>query len=96
MSSCFLLAMKDDSIEGIFETLKLCAQISKSAGGIGLSVHDIRAQGSYIKGSGGSSNGLVPMLRVFDNTARYVDQGGGKRKGAFACYLEPWHADTLS
>jgi len=96
MSSCFLLAMKDDSIEGIFETLKLCAQISKSAGGIGLSVHDIRAQGSYIKGSGGSSNGLVPMLRVFDNTARYVDQGGGKRKGAFACYLEPWHADILS
>lgn len=96
MSSCFLLAMKDDSIEGIFETLKLCAQISKSAGGIGISVSDIRAQGSYIKGSGGCSNGLVPMLRVFDNTARYVDQGGGKRKGAFACYLEPWHADVLS
>jgi len=96
MSSCFLLAMKDDSIEGIFETLKLCAQISKSAGGIGISISDIRAQGSYIKGSGGSSNGLVPMLRVFDNTARYVDQGGGKRKGAFAVYLEPWHADVLS
>eukprot|EP00316_Scyphosphaera_apsteinii_P008057 CAMPEP_0119310340 /NCGR_PEP_ID=MMETSP1333-20130426/18895_1 /TAXON_ID=418940 /ORGANISM="Scyphosphaera apsteinii, Strain RCC1455" /LENGTH=786 /DNA_ID=CAMNT_0007314509 /DNA_START=39 /DNA_END=2399 /DNA_ORIENTATION=+ len=95
MSSCFLLTMKEDSIEGIFETLGLCAQISKCAGGIGLSVHDIRAQGSYIKGSGGTSNGLVPMLRVFDNTARYVDQGGGKRKGAFAIYLEPWHADVL-
>jgi ribonucleoside-diphosphate reductase alpha chain len=96
MSSCFLLTMKGDSIEGIFETLSLCAQISKSAGGIGLSVHDIRAKGSYIKGSGGTSNGLVPMLRVFDNTARYVDQGGGKRKGAFAVYIEPWHADILA
>jgi len=93
MSSCFLLAMKEDSIDGIFETLSLCAQISKSAGGIGLSVSNIRATGSYIKGSGGTSNGLVPMLRVYDNTARYVDQGGGKRKGAFAVYLEPWHAD---
>eukprot|EP00908_Phaeocystis_cordata_P008508 Transcript_19186.p1 GENE.Transcript_19186~~Transcript_19186.p1 ORF type:complete len:627 (-),score=148.82 Transcript_19186:1067-2947(-) len=94
MSSCFLLAMKEDSIDGIFETLSLCAQISKSAGGIGLSVTNIRASGSYIKGSGGTSNGLVPMLRVYDNTARYVDQGGGKRKGAFAVYLEPWHADV--
>ena len=94
MSSCFLLSMKEDSIDGIFETLKLCAQISKSAGGIGLSVTNIRASGSYIKGSGGTSNGLVPMLRVYDNTARYVDQGGGKRKGAFAVYLEPWHADV--
>ena len=93
MSSCFLLSMKDDSIDGIFETLQLCAQISKSAGGIGLAVTNIRAAGSYIKGSGGTSNGLVPMLRVYDNTARYVDQGGGKRKGAFAVYLEPWHAD---
>ena len=80
LSSCFLLAMKEDSIDGIFETLKLCAQISKSAGGIGLAVTNIRAKGSYIKGSGGTSNGLTPMLRVFDNTARYVDQGGGKRK----------------
>jgi len=95
MSSCFLLSMKEDSIEGIFETLRLCAQISKSAGGIGLSVSDIRAKGAYIKGSGGTSNGLTPMLRVFDNTARYVDQGGGKRKGAFAIYLEPWHADVM-
>ena len=93
MSSCFLLSMKEDSIDGIFETLKLCAQISKSAGGIGLAVTNIRAKGSYIKGSGGTSNGLTPMLRVYDNTARYVDQGGGKRKGAFAVYLEPWHAD---
>ena len=93
MSSCFLLSMKEDSIDGIFETLQLCAQISKSAGGIGLAVTNIRAAGSYIKGSGGASNGLVPMLRVYDNTARYVDQGGGKRKGAFAVYLEPWHAD---
>ena len=96
MSSCFLLAMKEDSIDGIFETLSLCAQISKSAGGIGLSVSNIRASGSYIKGSGGTSNGLVPMLRVYDNTARYVDQGGGKRKGAFAVYLEPWHADVMA
>lgn len=95
MSSCFLLSMKEDSIDGIFETLKLCAQISKSAGGIGLAATTIRASGSYIKG-GGTSNGLTPMLRVFDNTARYVDQGGGKRKGAFAVYLEPWHADISS
>ena len=93
MSSCFLLSMKEDSVDGIFETLKLCAQISKSAGGIGLAVTNVRAKGSYIKGSGGTSQGLVPMLRVYDNTARYVDQGGGKRKGAFAVYIEPWHAD---
>jgi len=96
MSSCFLLTVKGDSIEGIFETLSLCAQISKSAGGIGLSVHHIRAKGSYIRGSGGVSSGLVPMLRIFDNTARFVDQGGGKRKGSFAVYLEPWHGDILS
>ena len=95
LSSCFLICMKEDSIDGIFETLKLCAQISNSAGGIGLAVTNIRAKGSYIKGSGGVSNGLTPMLRVYDNTARYVDQGGGKRKGAFAIYLEPWPADTL-
>ncbi|KAG8465399.1 hypothetical protein KFE25_002706 [Diacronema lutheri] len=95
MSSCFLLQMQEDSIAGIFETLKLCAKISKAAGGIGLSATDIRATGSYIKGTGGQSNGLVPMLRVFDSTARYVDQGGGKRKGAFAVYLEPWHADVF-
>ncbi len=93
MSSCFLLTMQDDSIDGIFETLKMCAKISKGAGGIGLAVSNVRGFGSYIKGSGGFSNGLVPMLRVFDNTARYVDQGGGKRKGAFAIYVEPWHAD---
>ena len=93
MSSCFLLTMKDDSITGIFDTLKQCAEISKSAGGIGLSIHNIRANGSYIKGTNGTSNGIIPMLRVFNNTARYVDQGGGKRKGAFAVYLEPWHAD---
>ncbi len=93
LSSCFLLSMTDDSIDGIFETLKRCALISQSAGGIGLSAHNIRATGSYIKGTGGFSNGLVPMLRVFNDTARYVDQGGGKRKGAFAVYLEPWHAD---
>jgi len=90
MSSCFLVAMKEDSIEGIYDTLKECAVISKAAGGIGLHVHDIRAAGSYIAGTNGTSNGLVPMLRVFNNTARYVDQGGGKRKGAFAIYLEPW------
>lgn len=96
LSSCFLLAMQDDSLEGIYETLMQCAQISKGAGGIGLSVHNIRATGSYIRGTGGNSNGLVPMLRVFNNTARYVDQGGGKRKGAFAVYLEPWHADIFS
>jgi len=96
MSSCFLLTMKEDSIEGIYDTLKQCAKISKNAGGIGLSAHNIRASGSYIRGTNGSSNGLVPMLRVFNNTARYVDQGGGKRKGSFAIYLEPWHADIVS
>jgi ribonucleoside-diphosphate reductase alpha chain len=94
MSSCFLLTMKEDSIEGIYETLKQCALISQSAGGIGLSIHNIRAKGSFIKGTNGTSNGIVPMLRVFNDTARYVDQGGGKRKGAFAIYLEPWHADV--
>ena len=93
LSSCFLLTMTDDSISGIFETLTRCAKISQAAGGIGLSIHNIRAQGSYIKGTGGTSNGIIPMLRVFNDTARYVDQGGGKRKGAFAMYLEPWHAD---
>jgi ribonucleoside-diphosphate reductase alpha chain len=93
MSSCFLLQMQDDSIDGIYNTLKQCAKISQSAGGIGLSIHNIRATGSYIKGTNGSSNGIVPMLRVFNDTARYVDQGGGKRKGSFAIYLEPWHAD---
>ena len=96
MSSCFLTYMKDDSIDGIFQTLKMCAKISKGAGGIGLSVTDIRGMGSYISGSGGKSNGLVPMLQVFDKTARYVDQGGGKRKGAFAIYIEPWHVDIES
>lgn len=95
MSSCFLLSMKDDSINGIYDTLKNCALISQSAGGIGLNIHNIRATGSYIKGTNGSSNGIVPMLRVFNDTARYVDQGGGKRKGAFAIYLEPWHADVF-
>lgn len=95
MSSCFLLTMKEDSIEGIYDTLKSCAQISQSAGGIGLSIHDVRATGSYIKGTNGTSNGIVPMLRVFNDTARYVDQGGGKRKGSFAIYLEPWHADVF-
>lgn len=95
MSSCFLLTMKEDSIEGIYETLKSCAQISQSAGGIGLALHDIRATGSYIKGTNGTSNGIVPMLRVFNDTARYVDQGGGKRKGSFAMYIEPWHADVF-
>lgn len=95
MSSCFLLQIQDDSIGGIYDTLKQCAQISQSAGGIGLSIHDIRAKGSYIKGTNGTSNGIVPMLRVFNDTARYVDQGGGKRKGAFAIYLEPWHADIM-
>lgn len=93
LSSCFLLSMTDDSIKGIFETLSRCALISQSAGGIGLSIHNIRATGSYIKGTGGTSNGIIPMLRVFNDAARYVDQGGGKRKGAFAVYLEPWHAD---
>ncbi len=95
LSSCFLLAMKEDSIEGIYDTLKQCAKISQSAGGIGLSIHDIRATGSYIRGTNGSSNGIIPMLRVFNDTARYVDQGGGKRKGSFAIYLEPWHADIF-
>lgn len=93
MSSCFLLTMKEDSIEGIYDTLKQCAKISQSAGGIGLSIHNIRAKGSFISGTNGTSNGIVPMLRVFNDTARYVDQGGGKRKGAIAVYLEPWHAD---
>lgn len=95
MSSCFLLTMKDDSIEGIYDTLKSCAQISQSAGGIGLAIHNIRATGSYIKGTNGTSNGIVPMLRVYNDTARYVDQGGGKRKGSFAMYIEPWHADVF-
>ena len=95
MSSCFLLTMKEDSITGIYDTLKQCAQISQSAGGIGLAMHNIRATGSYIKGTNGASNGIVPMLRVFNDTARYVDQGGGKRKGSFAMYLEPWHADVF-
>jgi len=95
LSSCFLLSMTEDSIEGIYDTLKRCAVISKSAGGIGLAIHNIRATKSYIRGTNGSSNGIVPMLRVFNDTARYVDQGGGKRKGAFAVYLEPWHADIF-
>lgn len=95
MSSCFLLTTKDDSIEGIFDTLRQCAKISQTAGGIGLSIHNIRATGSYIRGTNGASNGIVPMLRVFNDTARYVDQGGGKRKGSFAIYLEPWHADIF-
>ncbi len=93
MSSCFLLTMKDDSIDGIYDTLKQTAKISQSAGGIGLSIHNIRATGSYIAGTNGTSNGIVPMLRVFNDTARYVDQGGGKRKGSFAIYMETWHAD---
>ncbi|MFL0161462.1 ribonucleoside-diphosphate reductase subunit alpha [Aquirufa salirivi] len=95
MSSCFLLTVQDDSIEGIYDTLKQTARISQSAGGIGLSIHNIRATGSYIKGTNGTSNGIIPMLRVFNDTARYVDQGGGKRKGSFAIYLEPWHADVF-
>jgi ribonucleoside-diphosphate reductase alpha chain len=95
MSSCFLLTMRDDSIDGIYDTLKQCAKISQSAGGIGLSIHNVRATGSYIRGTNGTSNGIVPMLRVFNDTARYVDQGGGKRKGSFAIYLEPWHADVI-
>lgn len=93
MSSCFLLTIKEDSVEGIFDTLKQIAIISKAAGGIGVSVSDIRAADSYIRGTNGYANGLVPMLKVFNDTARYVDQGGGKRKGAFAVYVEPWHAD---
>jgi ribonucleoside-diphosphate reductase alpha chain len=95
MSSCFLLAMQDDSIDGIYDTLKQTAKISQSAGGIGLSIHNVRATGSYISGTNGTSNGIIPMLKVFNDTARYVDQGGGKRKGAFAIYLEPWHADIF-
>ncbi|SCU92427.1 LAMI_0E10352g1_1 [Lachancea mirantina] len=95
MSSCFLVAMKDDSIEGIYDTLKECAMISKTAGGIGLHIHNIRSTGSYIAGTNGTSNGLIPMIRVFNNTARYVDQGGNKRPGAFAIYLEPWHSDIF-
>jgi len=95
MSSCFLLAMKDDSIDGIYDTLKQTAKISQSAGGIGLSIHNVRATGSYIAGTNGTSNGIVPMLQVFNDTARYVDQGGGKRKGSFAIYVEPWHADIF-
>ena len=95
MSSCFLLTMQDDSLVGIYDTLKQCALISKSAGGIGLSIHHIRSKGSYIKGTNGESNGIVPMLRVFNDTARYVDQGGGKRKGSIAIYLEPWHPDII-
>lgn len=95
MSSCFLLSMKDDSIDGIYDTLKQTARISQSAGGIGLAIHNVRATGSYIGGTNGTSNGIVPMLKVFNDTARYVDQGGGKRKGAFAIYLEPWHADVF-
>ena len=95
MSSCFLLTMKEDSISGIYDTLKQCAKISQNAGGIGLAIHDIRATGSYIRGTNGTSNGIVPMLRVFNDTARYVDQGGGKRKGSFAVYIEPWHADIF-
>ena len=96
MSSCFLLSMKDDSIDGIYDSLKNCAVISKYAGGIGLAVHNIRASGSYIRGTNGTSNGIIPMLRVFNNTARYVDQGGGKRKGSIAIYLEPWHPDIFA
>lgn len=95
MSSCFLLTMKDDSIDGIYDTLKQTAKISQSAGGIGLAIHNVRATGSYISGTNGTSNGIVPMLRVYDMTARYVDQGGGKRKGSFAIYVEPWHADIF-
>lgn len=95
MSSCFLLQVKEDSIEGIYDTLKQCAKISQAAGGIGLSIHNVRATGSYIRGTNGYSNGIIPMLKVFNDTARYIDQGGGKRKGSFAIYLEPWHADVL-
>ena len=95
MSSCFLLQMQDDSIDGIYDTLKQTAKISQSAGGIGLSIHNIRATGSYIRGTNGTSNGIIPMLKVYNDTARYVDQGGGKRKGSFAIYIEPWHADIF-
>lgn len=93
MSSCFLLQVKEDSIDGIYDTLKNCAKISQSAGGIGINIHNVRATGSYIKGTNGTSNGIIPMLKVYNETARYVDQGGGKRKGSIAVYLEPWHAD---
>lgn len=96
LASCFLVDMKADSIDGIYDTLKTCAMISKNAGGVGFNAHCIRATGSYIAGTNGTSNGLVPMLRVFNNTARYVDQGGNKRPGAFACYIEPWHADIFA
>ena len=95
LASCFLLTMKEDSIDGIYDTLKQCAKISQSAGGIGLSIHNVRGTGSYIKGTNGVSNGIIPMLRNFDMTARYVDQGGGKRKGSFAIYIEPWHSDIF-
>merc|ERR1719316_864495 len=95
MSSCFLLTMQSDSIEGIYDTLKQCAMISKCAGGIGVAISNIRGSGGYIRGTNGYSNGLVPMLRNFNETARYVDQGGGKRKGSFAMYLEPWHSDVF-
>ncbi len=95
LSSCYLLAMKDDSISGIYETLSDCAKISKWAGGIGLHIHNVRASGSHIRGTNGTSNGIVPMLRVFNNTARYVDQGGGERNGSFAIYIEPWHGDIM-
>ena len=96
LSSCYLIAMESDSIKGIYSTLADCASISKWAGGIGMHIHNIRASGSHIRGTNGTSNGIVPMLRVFNNTARYCDQGGGKRKGSFAVYLEPWHADIES
>jgi ribonucleotide reductase alpha subunit len=94
LSSCYLIAMEDDSLDGIYNTLKDCALISKWAGGIGLHIHNIRAKGTHIHGTNGTSNGIVPMLRVFNNTARYIDQGGGKRNGSFAIYLEPWHPDV--
>ena len=93
LSSCFLIAMENDSISGIYNTLSDCANISKWAGGIGMHIHNIRATGSHIRGTNGTSNGIVPMLRVFNTTAKYVDQGGGKRNGSFAIYLEPWHSD---
>lgn len=95
MSSCFLMTIRDDSITGIYETLTQSAKISKSAGGIGISCSNIRSKQSYIRGTNGTSNGIIPMLKVFNDTARYVDQGGGKRKGSFAIYLEPWHADVF-
>ena len=95
LSSCYLLAMEDDSVDGIYNTLKDCANISKYAGGIGLHIHNVSAHGTHIRGTNGTSNGIVPMLRVFNNTARYIDQGGGRRPGSFAMYLEPWHADIF-